>query len=51
MVPGVVPSTALVEIARVTVGEVVGGGGGRLLPLRVKLSVTLLPTEPASSVA
>ena len=41
------------DIARswVNVGGVVGGGWGRLLSLRVNWKVTLLPTDPASSVA
>ena len=48
-----VPLTSAGEIARgeVNVGGEVGGGWGRLGSLRVNWSVTLLPTEPASSVA
>ena len=32
-------------------GGEVGGGWGRLVSLRVKVYVTMLPTEPALSVA
>ena len=53
-VTGGVPTTTASEglSARVAiVGGEVGGSGGRLLSLRANVRVTLLLTDPASSVA